>query len=745
MRTPRPSRRAVLAGTAAAAALSTVGPPAHAAPAPSPAGADADATPYRWRNVVIGGTGFITGVLFHPSVRGLAYARTDIGGAYRWDERAARWTPLTDHLGWDDWNLLGVEAMAVDPAQPKRLYLALGTYAQAWAGNGAVLRSEDRGATWARTDLDVKLGANEDGRGTGERLLVDPRDSDTLWLGTRHDGLLKSTDRGATWAAANGFPAKANASGQGVTFLVAAGRCVYAGWGDGDGTSGTANLYRTADGTTWEAVPGQPSGASAKVPIRAAYDRHTRELYVTYADAPGPNGQSDGSVHKLRTATGKWTAVTPVKPGGTAADGSTDNFGYGGVAVDARRAGTVVVSTNNRWTAIDTLFRSTDGGRTWTSLKDAAVFDVSETPFLNWGGDKPKFGWWIQALALDPYDSKHILYGTGATLYGTRDLKRWAPQIRGLEETSVRQLISPPVGEAHLLSGLGDIGVMYHERLTASPSRGMAANPVFGSATGLAQAAVKPSYVVRAGWGDNGNGAYSNDGGRTWAPFEAQPDIAKSAPGPIATSADGSALLWSFVHWDGTKYAAHRSTDNGATWSEVSSFPKGAAPVADPADPTLFYAYDTDTGTLYASTDSGRSFTVRGTGLPSGDSQFKVVAAPGRSGDLWISAKENGLFRSTDGGAVFSKVTSCRSSHCLGFGKAAAGADYPAIYQVGATGTGAVTGVLRSDDLAGTWVRINDDAHQWGWTGETITGDPRVHGRVYLATNGRGIQYGDPA
>ncbi|MFF1680897.1 WD40/YVTN/BNR-like repeat-containing protein [Streptomyces sp. NPDC058256] len=735
MRTPRLSRRAVLAGTAVAAAVTAV-------PGLGGRAEAAEGAAYRWRNVVIGGTGFITGVLFHPAVRGLAYARTDIGGAYRWDDGAGRWTPLTDHLGWDDWNLLGVEALAVDPAHPDRLYAALGTYAQSWAGNGAVLRSEDRGATWTRTDLGVKLGANEDGRGAGERLLVDPRDSDTLWLGTRHDGLLKSTDRGATWAPATGFPATASASGQGVTFLVAAGRAVYAGWGDGDGTSGTANLYRTTDGTAWQAVPGQPSGTSAKVPVRAAYEAHTRELYVSYANAPGPNGQSDGSLHKLRTTTGKWADVTPAKPGGTTADGSADTFGYGGVAVDACRAGTVVVSTNNRWADVDTLFRTTDGGRNWTSLKDVAVFDVSETPFLNWGGDKPKFGWWIQALAVDPYDSKHIVYGTGATLYGTRDLKRWAPQIRGLEETAVRQLISPPAGEAHLISGLGDIGVMYHERLTASPSRGMATNPVFGSATGLAQAAAKPSYVVRSGWGDNGNGAYSNDGGQTWAPFAAQPDIAKSAPGPIATNADGSALLWSFVHWDGTKYAAHRSTDNGTTWSEVSSFPKGATPVADPADPTLFYAYDTDTGTLYVSTDSGLSFTARATGLPSGDSQFKLVAAPGRSGDLWVSAKWNGLYRSTDGGATFAKVASCWASYTLGFGKAADGADYPAIYQVGSTE--AITAVYRSDDEAKTWVRINDDAHQWGWIGEVIVGDPRVYGRVYLATNGRGIQYGEP-
>src|SRR3954467_1380639 len=132
MRASGPSRRAVLAGTAAAAAFTALPSVAARAEAATPA-----TLSYRWRQVAIGGTGFVTGVLFHPSVRGLAYARTDIGGAYRWDDRAARWIPLIDHLGWDDWNLLGAEAIAVDPVHPNRLYLALGTYAQSWAGNGA--------------------------------------------------------------------------------------------------------------------------------------------------------------------------------------------------------------------------------------------------------------------------------------------------------------------------------------------------------------------------------------------------------------------------------------------------------------------------------------------------------------------------------------------------------------------------------------------------------------------------------
>ena len=41
------------------------------------------------------------------------------------------------------------------------------------------------------------------------------------------------------------------------------------------------------------------------------------------------------------------------------------------------------------------------------------------------------------------------------------------------------------------------------------------------------------------------------------------------------------------------------------------------------------------------------------------------------------------------------------------------------------------------------WQRINDDAHRFGRP-YSVTGDPRIAGRVYFATGGRGIFYGDP-
>lgn len=103
--------------------------------------------PYTWRNAQVVGGGYVTGLVFNPREKGLLYARTDMGGAYRWDTGAEQWIPLTDWLGEKDWNLLGIDALATDPVDANRLYLATGTYTNDWAGNGAILRSTDRGRT----------------------------------------------------------------------------------------------------------------------------------------------------------------------------------------------------------------------------------------------------------------------------------------------------------------------------------------------------------------------------------------------------------------------------------------------------------------------------------------------------------------------------------------------------------------------------------------------------------------------
>jgi hypothetical protein len=176
--------------------------------------------PYAWKNAQVVGGGYVTGLVFNPREKGLLYARTDMGGAYRWDTAAEQWIPLTDWAGEKDWNLLGIDSLATDPVDPDRLYLGAGTYTNDWAGNGAILRSTDRGRSFQRTGLPFKLGANEPGRGAGERLVIDPATHGTLLLGTRKNGLWRSTDYGVIWNQVSSFPVKDGASsGTGISFV----------------------------------------------------------------------------------------------------------------------------------------------------------------------------------------------------------------------------------------------------------------------------------------------------------------------------------------------------------------------------------------------------------------------------------------------------------------------------------------------------------------------------------------------
>src|SRR5262245_40022896 len=105
----------------------------------------AEGTPYVWKNVPILGGGFVTGVIFSKTQKDLIYARTDIGGAYRWDAPNRSWIPISDSASRDDSNHMGIESLAIHPTDTNKVYMAVGTYTQDWAGNGAMLRSEDRG------------------------------------------------------------------------------------------------------------------------------------------------------------------------------------------------------------------------------------------------------------------------------------------------------------------------------------------------------------------------------------------------------------------------------------------------------------------------------------------------------------------------------------------------------------------------------------------------------------------------
>lgn len=161
--------------------------------------------------------------------------------------------------------------------------------------------------------------------------------------------------------------------------------------------------------------------------------------------------------------------------------------------------------------------------------------------------------------------------------------------------------------------------------------------------------------------------------------------------------------------------------------------------VADRVNGNRFYGYDAGAGEIYVSSDGGKSFKPVRSGLPTGDMRLRPV--PGFEGDLWLAAGK-ALYHSTDGGANFEALAGVSDVSTVGFGKAPLGRNYPALYLIGQVGD--VEGAFRSDDGGLTWVCMTDPQHGYG-TMDEIIGDPRIYGRVYIGTNGRGVLYGDPA
>jgi photosystem II stability/assembly factor-like uncharacterized protein len=757
--------RTLAVGVTAVATVFAAGVVASRTAAPAAAAAS---DPYAWKNVQIAGGGFVPSIIFNQSQANLVYARTDIGGAYRLDSATGRWVPMLDWVGQSNWGYNGVVSLATDSVDPNRVYVAAGMYTNSWdPNNGAILRSSDKGATWQTSPLPFKLGGNMPGRGMGERLAIDPNRNSILYLAAPSgNGLWRSTDSGVTWAKVTSFPNPGNYAqdpndpngylndNQGVVWVTfdkrtgTAGnttQTIYVGVADKQNT-----VYRTTDGgATWSRLAGQPTGYIAH---KGVLDTSGGYLYLATSDTGGPYDGAKGDVWKYATATGTWTQISPIP-----SSSSDDYFGYSGLTIDRQNPNTIMVATQVSWWPDAIFWRSTDGGATWTRIWEFTSYpnrsfrykmDVSRSPWLTFGSNPqppevtPKLGWMNESLEIDPFNSNRFMYGTGATIYGSTDLTTWdsggqitiKPMAPGLEETAVLDLISPPTG-APLVSGLGDIGGFRHTNLDAVPPM-MFTGPSFTTTTSVDYAELNPSVMVRAGnftdadRPNDSHAAFSTDGGANW--FQGSEPGGINEGGTIAANADGSRFLWAPKN-----SAVVYSVGFGNTWTQSSGIPQNAVVESDRVNPNTFYGYAG--GTFYVSTNGGASFTAAATGLPTTTTKFKAVA--GAQGEIWLAGGEGGLLRSTNGGTSFTKLATVEGALAVGFGKAAPGRTNPAVFLVGQVD--GKKGVFRSDDAGASWLRINDDQHQYGNIGDTITGDPRIFGRVYLGTNGRGIIYGD--
>ncbi len=302
-------------------------------------------------------------------------------------------------------------------------------------------------------------------------------------------------------------------------------------------------------------------------------------------------------------------------------------------------------------------------------------------------------------------------------------------------------LVSPPAG-AHLLSGLGDIDGFRHDDLGVSPAQGTFAGVRFGNTLDMAFAAKNPAVIVRTGTGNNNaHAAISRDGGKNWEAFAAEPAGSFNG-GTIAVSADGKIIVWT-----ARRGAAEFSRDGGTNWVECAGLSSGVRVIADTVNSSRFYAFYSRTGKFLYSTNGAENFFESAAAFSPSESRADgsenfgaLAAAPEHEGDVWLALRGDGLYHSADGGADFANVKNVDEAGAIGFGKAADGKDFPAIFLAGKIS--GVTGVFRSTDAGSNWTRVNDDAHQFGAV-TRLTGDPRVFGRVYLATSGRGVICGE--
>jgi len=432
-----------------------------------------------------------------------------------------------------------------------------------------------------------------------------------------------------------------------------------------------------------------------------------------------------GAIWKLDTKSGAWTDISPLR--------GPHNRAFSGISVDAQNPERLLATTVNTylaqpWGFGDRIFLSHDDGQSWTDLIDRqrVAMDGGAFPWIQGHSIH-----WAGSVEIDPFDMERAFVTSGNGVFKTENLdaslSTWTFAVEGLEETVPLDAVSVPGGP--LISVIGDYDGFIHTNLSESPRAGRL-SPSMGTTHAVAVAARRPNIVARSG----SEMYLSTDGAAHWTKL-ARPSAAQG--GHLAFSADGAVLLWSAAA------VVQRTANAGGTWSRVRGLDFGAAPAADSVDARKFYAYDPSSGAVYVSSDAGRSF-ARTVVLAAGGAE-RIRSVPGVAGEVWVPLHGQGLARSRSSGREFEPVPSLVSCTAIGFGAAAPGKSFPAVYVWGEP-PAEPAGVYRSDDAGESWLRINDDAHEYGGlaNGQFVLGDANVYGRVYMSSAGRGILFGTP-
>ena len=675
-----------------------------------------------WHPVTIGGGGYITGLYLHPNESDLMYVRTDNGGFYRWDTTQEQWLPITNSLPRSDWDYdhnSGGEAIALDPQNPDLVYIAVGKYTEF---PGRIYKSEDRGTTWQGLPLSVPMGGDEDKRWAGNRLVVSPLDPNVLLFGSRRDGLWRSQDAGNSWTQV-GIPRAENQIGVlAIAFDPKQENLVYASVYD-DG------VYQSLDkGITWQKLTNSPREV---MQMAVAADGL---LYTTNNESPQVSKYVDN----------RWVEITP---------GGFVHSSFNGLSLHPEDARTLIVSEGEKGRA--KIFYSDNSGASWKKKQSTLNKTI---PWLA----KEFFNDHPSAIAFDPQNPQRVWLTDWFSVWRTDNIDKrpvtWTNQVKGIEQTVLFTLISPPEG-AILLSGLADQGGFYHHALDDFPQSRLGfqrqgfnlsslnlkgdryLDNYFQDVFDIAYCLNSPQHLVRLGaqrWRDTYFGVTSDDGGVTWQPWANIPDdtlfmrVAISPSDPqhfVVTTSEAQPLL---------------TRDGGKTWTKVSGLPDGETGpwnwnkplAADGARDGYFYYYGK--GKVYRSSDGGSSFQASEE-IFDRDTRHVLTTVPGVAGEIWLSLDEGGLYRSQDGGISFNKIDLVEQAHLVTVGTPMSSELPHSIYVYGTLKNGK-SGLFISVDSGLSWQQIDRQSAMPRST-KILTASQQQPGLLFAGTDGRGIHY----
>lgn len=664
-----------------------------------------------WRNVAIGGGGYVTNVYVHPRQSNIVYAQTDNGGFYRWDETNKSWIPITDHFDWDHKNYYGGEALALDPQNPDVVLIAVGQYES--VGMGTVFRSEDRGQNWQSSDLRVPMGADQNKRWAGNRLTMDPFNSKIVVFGSRRHGLWRSQDGGFTWKS---IPLPDGIPDSEIGLIAIAfdpsksGHVVLGAYGDG--------LYESMDsGLTWQKIDRSPTH-----PMRLAI-ASDGTLYVTSDRTPGISRYSQR----------QWQDITPPQYQGKV---------FNGLTVHPTKPDQLIASIGEDGSA--EIFYTENAGTSWIQPRHKITNTVSWLPDQHFRDH-------TSAIQYSPSAPNEVWLSDWFGIWKTEDVQanpiHWQNYTQGHEQVVVFSLIAPSEG-ALLLSGVADVNGFRHQDLDQFPAERLGTTdwlPVFESVDqdtySLSYSANHPQELVRVGgkrWQDRYGVHSSKNGGLSWTSLGAFPS--DQLPLRVAVSASQPQNFVVVVSED----MPYVTVDGGQTWTQSQGLPPGpkgpwtwVQPLAaDGGNGDRYFYYSA--GTLFRSDNRGISFRAIQTALPNAE-EYQIQTMPGLKDWLWLRLGSEGLYVSSDAGLTFRQITSVAEANLFTVGIGSQDGDNPIWYLYG-TAMGK-TGVLMSTDQGTTWSSIHETQVQIGAQPRIMEASKQHLGLIFIGTNGRGIYY----